>query len=105
MDPLLTADKMKPELTRQEHRVRPQPTYMERYIRLGEKLGLLLLKMGALIGRLSRRLAAAIARGQRQGTQLRASSTLDMARRQQQAVHMHKASEPAANDDKYKSAA
>jgi hypothetical protein len=97
--------KMKPDLTQHEDRTQPQPTYVERYVRLGEKLGVLLLKAGALIGRRTRRLAATVARGQQRGTQLRASSTLDMARRQQRAVHMHKAPKPAANEDKYKSAA
>lgn len=94
---------MKPDFT--QHDDRAQPAYVKHYVRLGEKLGVLLLKTGALIGGVIRRLAAAVARGQQQGTQRRASSTLDMARRQQRAIHMHKAPKAAANEDKYKSAA
>lgn len=96
---------MKPNLKQHKDSVQPQPAYVERYVRLGEKLGLLLIKTGALIGRLTRRLTVAIFRGQQRGTQLRASSTLDMARRRRQAVHMHKAPQLAANEDKYNSAA
>lgn len=96
---------MKPDLTQHEEGTQRPPAYVKHYVRLGEQLGVLLLKSGALIGRLTRRLAAAVARGQQQGTQRRASSTLDMARRQQQALRMHKAPKPAANEDKYKSAA
>ncbi|NIO42201.1 MAG: hypothetical protein GTO41_19835 [Burkholderiales bacterium] len=103
--PVSIDDKMKPELTQHEDGRQPQPAYVEHYVSLGEKLGLVLLKTGALTGTLARRLAAAVARGQQQGTQLRASSTLDMARRQQRAVHTHEARKPAANDDQYKSAA
>lgn len=96
---------MKPELTRHEHGTQPKPAYVERYVRLGEKLGLLLLKTGAMVTRPARGVGTAIIRGQRQGTQLRASSTLDIARRQQQAMHGHKTRESAANEDNYKSAA